>query len=76
MIIEVRRSKIQVLRVVDKHIGDRLEVKPRADTSRDVLPREGTSQLFVCKFFFQSQHQDLEQAEDPVRLCRRKLNAK
>ncbi|GFW80947.1 RNase H domain-containing protein [Trichonephila clavipes] len=25
MIIEVRRSKIQVLRVVDKHIGDRLE---------------------------------------------------
>ncbi|GFW44525.1 hypothetical protein TNCV_4480711 [Trichonephila clavipes] len=27
MIIEVRRSKIQVLRVVDKHIGDRLEVK-------------------------------------------------
>ncbi|PRD23759.1 UNVERIFIED_CONTAM: Tmprss6 [Trichonephila clavipes] len=27
MIIEDRRSKIQVLRVVDKHIGDRLEVK-------------------------------------------------
>ncbi|GFU35307.1 hypothetical protein TNCV_2143581 [Trichonephila clavipes] len=27
MIIEVRRSKIQVLRVVDKLIGDRLEVK-------------------------------------------------
>ncbi|GFX32111.1 hypothetical protein TNCV_4099601 [Trichonephila clavipes] len=27
MIIEVRRSKIQALRVVDKHIGDRLEVK-------------------------------------------------
>ncbi|GFX01394.1 hypothetical protein TNCV_4736351 [Trichonephila clavipes] len=30
MIIEVRRSKIQVLRVVDKHIDDRLEVKPTA----------------------------------------------
>ncbi|GFY10436.1 hypothetical protein TNCV_1463261 [Trichonephila clavipes] len=30
MIIEVRRSKIQVLRVVDKHIGDRLEVKRKA----------------------------------------------
>ncbi|GFW75491.1 hypothetical protein TNCV_4426741 [Trichonephila clavipes] len=56
MIIEVRCSKIQVLRVVDKHIGDRLEVKctassyvnptplAHADTSRDVLPRGGTSQ--------------------------------
>ncbi|GFW22621.1 integrase catalytic domain-containing protein [Trichonephila clavipes] len=30
MIIEVRRSKIQVLRVVDTHIGDRLEVKRKA----------------------------------------------
>ncbi|GFW88494.1 hypothetical protein TNCV_3552631 [Trichonephila clavipes] len=30
MIIEVRCSKIQVLRVVDKHIGDRLEVKRKA----------------------------------------------
>ncbi|GFV79318.1 hypothetical protein TNCV_71851 [Trichonephila clavipes] len=30
MIIEVRRLKIQVLRVVDKHIGDRLEVKHKA----------------------------------------------
>ncbi|GFV53441.1 hypothetical protein TNCV_2205771 [Trichonephila clavipes] len=30
MIIEVRRSKIQVLRVVNKHIGDRLEVKRKA----------------------------------------------
>ncbi|GFS66344.1 hypothetical protein TNCV_3856361 [Trichonephila clavipes] len=32
MIIEVRRSKIQVLRVVDKHIGDRIEVKRREDS--------------------------------------------
>ncbi|GFT47305.1 hypothetical protein TNCV_3749001 [Trichonephila clavipes] len=30
MIIEVRRSKIQVLRVVGKHIGDRLGVKRKA----------------------------------------------
>ncbi|GFW09011.1 hypothetical protein TNCV_3475571 [Trichonephila clavipes] len=30
MIIEVRRLKIQVLRVVDEHIGDRLEVKRKA----------------------------------------------
>ncbi|GFV21389.1 hypothetical protein TNCV_2371461 [Trichonephila clavipes] len=30
LIIEVRRSKIQVIRVVDKHIGDRLEVKSKA----------------------------------------------
>ncbi|GFW04840.1 hypothetical protein TNCV_4880751 [Trichonephila clavipes] len=57
MIIEVRRSKIQVLRVVDKHIGDRLEIMfdsssydnptplAHADTLRDVLPRGGTSQL-------------------------------
>ncbi|GFX08447.1 uncharacterized protein TNCV_3269361 [Trichonephila clavipes] len=52
MIIEVRRSKIQVLRVVDKHIGDRLEVKRKA-TYHDVtfdgtwLTRGHSSQIGV-----------------------------
>ncbi|GFT53251.1 transposon Ty3-I Gag-Pol polyprotein [Trichonephila clavipes] len=45
MIIEVRCSKIPVLRVMDKHIVDRSYVNPtplaHADTSRDVLPRGG-----------------------------------
>ncbi|GFU42230.1 histone-lysine N-methyltransferase SETMAR [Trichonephila clavipes] len=59
MIIEVLCSKIQVLRVVDKHIGDRLEVKdskeenemnivdpfPTSSELMNVLKSKNTSQV-------------------------------
>ncbi|GFU37212.1 hypothetical protein TNCV_4272161 [Trichonephila clavipes] len=52
MIIEVPRSKIQVLRVVDKHIGDRLEVKRKAAYLVD--KEKSNCSVFTCGLSYRS----------------------